>query len=437
MRIIQLTPGSGDNFYCENCLRDLTLVRAFQRAGHDVMMVPMYLPIKTGGEPFPTRAPIFFGGVNVYLQQKFGVFQKTPRWLDKMFDVPFLLKSVGKLAGMTSPKDLGETTISMLKGENGRQQKELLRLADWLVSLQPRPDVIIVSNILLAGMVRILKEKLGIPVVCLLQDEEGFLDTLPVAYAEQGWHLVREHAAVFDALICVSEYYQQVMAERLETPIEKLPTISIGLDVSAFDSTVPVPPVPTIGFLSKMCYDYGLDILINTLHLLRHDDRLKDTRLCVTGGRGPGDKIFLKKMQNRINAIGLADAVEYVDDYSDAARQRFLQNISVMVLPSRKPLAYGLFAMEACAVSRPFVVPDLGVFAELVKNTQAGITYEPNNPVKLADVLRSLLTDPRQIRRLGQNGRKAVETSYSIDETVAKLTVLFSSLCNGDSVQKG
>ena len=33
MRIVQLTPGSGDNFYCENCLRDLTLVRAMQRGG--------------------------------------------------------------------------------------------------------------------------------------------------------------------------------------------------------------------------------------------------------------------------------------------------------------------------------------------------------------------------------------------------------------------
>ncbi|MHC4989047.1 MAG: glycosyltransferase family 1 protein, partial [Planctomycetota bacterium] len=149
MRIVQLTPGSGDNFYCENCLRDLTLVRAFQRAGHDIMMVPMYLPIDTGSQPFPDQAPIFFGGLNVYLQQKLGFFRKTPRWLDCLFDNSLLLKGVGKLAGMTSAKDLGQTTVSMLQGRDGRQEKELLRLADWLAEMDPKPDVIIVSNILL------------------------------------------------------------------------------------------------------------------------------------------------------------------------------------------------------------------------------------------------------------------------------------------------
>jgi len=31
MRIVQITPGSGDNFYCENCLRDVALVRAMRQ----------------------------------------------------------------------------------------------------------------------------------------------------------------------------------------------------------------------------------------------------------------------------------------------------------------------------------------------------------------------------------------------------------------------
>jgi glycosyltransferase involved in cell wall biosynthesis len=430
MRILQLTPGSGDNFYCENCLRDISLVRAFQKAGHDITMVPMYLPIDTGPQPFPSQAPIFFGGINVYLQQKAGFFRKTPRWLDRCFDNSFLLKGIGKLAGMTSAKDLGQTTLSMLQGRDGKQLKELERLADWLASLAPKPDVIIVSNILLAGLAPALKKRLNIPVVCLLQDEEGFLDTLPEPYARQCWQLVRQHAASFNALICVSDYYQQVMQERLDT--ETMPVIPMGLDLAGAEPLTELPSVPTLGFLSKMCHDHGLDILINALHLLRHDDRLKHTMLRVTGGKGPGDKIFLRKMQNRIKAMGLSGAVDYIDDYTDRSRKQFLQNVSVMVLPARKPLAYGLFALEACAASRPFVLPDLGVFPELVEKTHAGVLYHPNNPVRLAESLRSLLTDPQRMLRLGQNGRQAVETIYSIDKTVTKLTELFTSLCNNE-----
>jgi glycosyltransferase involved in cell wall biosynthesis len=428
MRIIQLTPGSGDNFYCENCLRDLALVRAFQRAGHEIMMVPMYLPIDTGAGPFPEQAPIFFGGVNVYLQQKLGLFRKTPRWLDKCFDNSLLLKGVGKLAGMTSAKDLGQTTVSMLQGCDGRQEKELLRLVDWLAAMGPKPDVIVVSNILLAGLAGPLKEKLGIPVVCLLQDEEGFLDTLPELYAEQSWQLVAQNAAAFDALVCVSKYYQQVMRDRLKIGIERMPVIPVGVDPATYEPAHEPPAVPTIGFLARMCHDHGLDILINTVHLLKWDNRLKHIRLRMSGGKSPSDAVFLKKMQNRIKALRLSDSVECVDDYDGPSRKKFLQSLSVMTLPSRKPMAYGLFAMEACACGVPFVVPQTGVFPELAAKTRAGVVYEPNNPVRLAEALRPLLTDPKAIQQLGQKGRQAVEGDYSIDKTVERMVDLFNKL---------
>jgi glycosyltransferase involved in cell wall biosynthesis len=428
MRIVQLTPGSGDNFYCENCLRDLALVRAFQRAGHEITMVPMYLPIDTGPQPFPEQGPIFFGGINVYLQQKLGFFRKTPRWLDRCFDSKFLLKGVGKFAGMTSAKDLGQTTVSMLEGRDGRQEKELLRLANWLAAMDPKPDVILVSNILLAGIAGTLKEKLGVPIVCLLQDEEGFLDALPEPYARQGWQLVGRDAAAFDALICVSTYYQHIMRDRLKFGIERMPVIPVGVDPAAYEPAHQLPAIPTIGFLARMCYDNGLDILINTLHMLKRDDRLKYLRLRITGGRSSVDTIFLRKMQNRLKALRLSESVEVVSDYEGPSRKEFLRSLSVMALPARKPLAYGLFAMEACACGVPFVVPKTGVFPELAAKTGAGVVYEPNNPVRLAETLRPLLTEPKSIEQLGQKGRRAVEDAYSIDTTIERMVKLFKQL---------
>lgn len=428
MRIIQLTPGSGDNFYCENCLRDLTLVRAFQRAGHEITMLPMYLPIDPGSESFPPQAPIFFGGVNVYLQQKLSFFRKTPRWLDRCFDSPLLLKGVGKLAGMTSAKDLGQTTLSMLAGNDGKQQKELKRLTDWLVSLDPKPDVVVVSNILLAGLARSLRDNLNVPIVCLLQDEEGFLDTLPEPYAQQCWQLVCQNAKVFDALICVSEYYQKVMQDRLELDSKRLPVIPMGLDLSAYEPALQSPVVPTLGFLSRMCYTQGLDILINVLHLLKRDERLKDARLHISGGKSPADKVFLKKMQNRLKVLRLTDSVAYFSDYDNDSRKKFLQDLSVMVVPARVPPAYGLYALEACASGVPFVTPNIGAFPELARKTQAGVLYEPNNAAKLSETLRSLLADPNMASELGRKGRQAIEDYYSVEKTTEKLINLFASL---------
>ncbi|MHC5082867.1 MAG: glycosyltransferase family 4 protein [Planctomycetota bacterium] len=428
MRIIQLTPGSGDNFYCENCLRDLTLVRAMQQAGSDMLMVPMYLPIEIESAPIASDQPIFFGGLNVYLQQKCSLFRKTPRWMDKWLDAPALLRQLGKFAGMTNAKELGQTTLSMLKGADGKQLKELDRLVDWLQQMDPEPDVIVLSNILLAGLAPALKERLKIPVVCLLQDEEGFLDSLAAPYDTQCWDLVREHAKSFDALIAISDYFQDIMADRLQVDADQIQVIPMGLKLDDFDLAAPLPDVPTVGFLSRTSYDHGLDILINAVHILKRDENLAQTKLRITGGSSPADKRFLKQMAGRIEALDLTDSIEFIDNYDRQRRIEFLQSLSVMVLPSRQPLAYGLFAMEACAAARPFVVPDIGVFKEIATKTQAGVLYEPNNPVKLAETLKPLLNDPQTTMQLGQKGRSGIEQHYTIEKTVNEMTELFNSL---------
>ena len=132
MRIVHLTPGAGDHFYCENCLRDSALLSALQRLGHEVLMVPLYLPAY-GDKPIEVnKAPIFFGGINVWLQQHVKLFRHTPRWMDRLLDSPRLLKAASRQIGLTSARELGETTSSMLLGPQGRQAKELDRLIEWL-----------------------------------------------------------------------------------------------------------------------------------------------------------------------------------------------------------------------------------------------------------------------------------------------------------------
>src|SRR5690348_9906025 len=123
MNIIQLTPGAA-GMYCGGCIRDNALVGALRRAGHDALMVPLYTPIKTD-EPSNSYDRIFFGGLNVYLQQKSAIFRKMPGWLDRPLDSAALLQWVAGFGVKTRAEDVGDLMISMLKGEDGYQAKEL------------------------------------------------------------------------------------------------------------------------------------------------------------------------------------------------------------------------------------------------------------------------------------------------------------------------
>ena len=44
MNLVQITPGAG-GMYCGGCFRDNALVAALRRAGHEALMVPLYLPL--------------------------------------------------------------------------------------------------------------------------------------------------------------------------------------------------------------------------------------------------------------------------------------------------------------------------------------------------------------------------------------------------------
>src|SRR5258708_6993461 len=157
MRIAFITAGAA-GMYCGSCLRDNALVTALRARGHDALPVPTYTPL-TLDEPEAHHSKVFLGGVNVYLQDKSRLFRHTPRFLDKLFDAPRLLQWAGRLATRTDYSKLGGLTISMLEGTDGHQVKEVHRLADWLKG-EVKPEVVLLTNVLLSGIVPVLTELL-------------------------------------------------------------------------------------------------------------------------------------------------------------------------------------------------------------------------------------------------------------------------------------
>ncbi|MFC1760917.1 glycosyltransferase [Planctomycetota bacterium] len=428
MKIIQITPGSGDNFYCENCLRDRALVRALRAQGHDVLMVPLYLPLRAEAQETITDVPIFYGGINVYLQQKLGLFRKTPRWLDKLFDSRGLLAWAGRKVGMTSARDLGETTLSMLKGEHGRQVKELHRLMDWLVSEPEKPDVVILSNILLGGLAAPLRECLQVPVVCLLQDEEDFVDSLTEPYVSESWDLMRRCIANLDALVAVSRTYAERIGPRLEIPDDKLHVVYMGLALDQYAPAAKPPEPPVVGYLSRTCPVRGLDTLVDAFILLKQTPTLKSLALHISGGQSSADEGFLRDIKHRLTQAGVIDDVTFTPEFLGPERLAFLQSLTVMCVPEREEVAYGLYALEALATGVPVVQPAVGVFPELLALTGGGTLVETHSPEAFAAALKPWLVDPEGARNLGLQGRQGMEEHFDVEKTGGALINVLKGL---------
>jgi glycosyltransferase involved in cell wall biosynthesis len=425
MRIVQLTAGTG-SYHCGTCIRDNALVTELRRQGHDALLVPLYLPL-TLDEPIATETPLFYGGINVYLQQKLPFFRNSPRWLDHLLDAPKLLMAAGSRAGMTSPRELGELTLSMLRGEEGAQTKELDRLVDWLVS-DIRPEVVCLSNVLLIGVARRIREATGAAIACMLQGEDTFLDSLPEPQRTLSWKEISKRAVDVDALLAVSHYYGDLMQDRAHFPAEKMHVVHAGVSLGGYEPAAAPPDPPVLGYLARMCHTKGLSALIDTFIQIRANGRVPNLRLHVVGSQTSEDVRYVAGLQKRLAEKGLSDAVQFFANVERDEKIRLLRGFSVMSVPATYGESFGLYVIEALAAGVPVVQPRHAAFPELIEATGGGVLYEPGNVRAHAAAIESLLLDPAHARELGRNGRRVALQRFGMEQITADTMTIFERL---------
>jgi glycosyltransferase involved in cell wall biosynthesis len=421
MNIVQITPGAGAMF-CGNCFRDNALVATLRQKGHSVLMVPLYLPLTLDEEDQTDGLPVFFNGINVYLEQKSAFFREAPAWLHNLFAAPALLKLAAGQAAKTRAADLGDITLSMMRGEEGNQARELEQLIAFLKT-QSKPDIICLSNALLAGMARRLKVELGVPIACVLQGEDSFLDGLPDSFRDLAWRTLAERCRDVDLFIPPTNYFASLMRERLGLPADRMRVIYNGINLDGYEKNGAANPgAPTLGYFARMCREKGLDTLVEAFILLKERNTVKNLKLKVGGGCGPSDLAFVHALRERLKAKVFHDDVEFHPNVDRAGKQEFFRSLSVFSVPALYGEAFGLYVIEALASGVPVVQPRHAAFPELVEVSGGGVVCEPRNPKALADALEKLLQNPEQARSLGEAGRKAVEEKFNAgrmaDETL-------------------
>jgi glycosyltransferase involved in cell wall biosynthesis len=412
MKILYLTGGAGQ-MYCGSCLRDNALATELLARGHDVTLLPVYTPTLTD-ERNVSYDKVFFGGVSVYLEQYLPIFRKSPKWLDGIWDSKPMLSFASRRSISTSPKMLGEMTVSMLKGEAGFQQKEISKMLDWL-SVAGKPDVISLPYSLLLGLAKPLKDALDRPVLCTLQGEDLFLDGLEEPYRSESKQLISEHLKYIDAFISVSQYYAEFMPRYLGVPAEKIRVVPLGINLEGYskkerDSSQPF----TIGFFARVAPEKGLHVLAESYRQLRKNGRLENARLSAAGYLAPEHRSYLSEIQEAMNQAELSSEFKYEGVVDRQQKIAFLQSIDVLSVPATYNEPKGIFLLEAMACGVPVLQPRRGGFTEVVERTGGGLLVEPDNVEALAEGILKLARDSDLRASLGENGFKNVREHYSV-----------------------
>ena len=407
--------------FCGSCMHDNTWARALMAHGAEVSLIPTYTPIRVDEENV-SDSRVFFGGINVYLASQWRWWPAVPSFLKHWLDHPAIIRWATSKAVSNDAKQLGQLTLDMLAGESGPQRDQVEELARF-IGEQLKPDIVVFSNALLAGSVRRIKQLFAGPVLCVLQGDDIFLDSLPDSHRESVLKALRNRARDFDGFITHSRYYAEHMAAELSIPLDRFHQLPLGIDLTGHDGQPrPASDPFTIGYFARLCPEKGLHLLVEAF--ARLNAKYPRTRLRVGGYLGDRDRQYFEQVRSQ--AARLGPAFEFIGSpASQAEKVEFLKSLDVLSVPTVYREPKGLSILEALANGTPVVQPAHGAFPELIESTQGGLLFKPGNLDDLVTKWESLLLNPNERLRLVTIGQRNVRESFSVTALAEQSMRLF------------
>lgn len=404
MHIVFLTAGAA-GMYCGACLRDAALIGALRAAGHDVLVVPLYTPLKLEHE-LP-HDEVYFGGLNVYLEQSFPPWRWIPASWRRVLDRPRTLNWIARFGLDTEPVKLGALTVSMLRGAEGHQRAQLDQLVAHLAAGPAgAADCFHLNNALLSGIAPALRARFGKPVLCSLLGEDSFLGAFSNRHQSEAREALQQNAAAIAGFLIPYADYAAAMHAWIGADRDRYWVVPPGVAVPK--TTAPSPSGPfTVGYLSVITPRKGLETLVEAVIQARTAGDPLELRIA-------GQVLapaYWKRIEKRLQTAGVPFMM--LGELDAAGKAAFWGEVHALALPTRVPESKGLVALEAMAAGRAVLVPNHGIFPEMLQRCGGGALAAPEDVASWARILAAWSRDPAELAHLGQRGREGVARDYS------------------------
>jgi glycosyltransferase involved in cell wall biosynthesis len=112
-------------------------------------------------------------------------------------------------------------------------------------------------------------------------------------------------------------------------------------------------------------------------------------------------------------------------------RERLLEIVAgamFVVMPSVWPENFPYAVLEAFALGKPVVASAVGGLPEMIEDEVTGLLVEPRDAAGLAAALKRLTADRGLARRMGEAGRRRVETEWDAASHYRSIRALYGSL---------
>jgi phosphatidylinositol alpha-1,6-mannosyltransferase len=173
--------------------------------------------------------------------------------------------------------------------------------------------------------------------------------------------------------------------------------------------------------VARLDLNKGHDYVLKALAILKEQGLTPNYTIV---GQGP-EEMSLRKM---VQDLGLEDQVVFTGFVPDNQLPAIYTSCDIFVMASREipgrldlVEGFGISFLEASASGLPVVAGDSGGISDAVQNGKTGLLVNPDDPEEIAFAIKRVLTDNSLARRLGNEGRRWIETEMSWEHVARRM----------------
>ncbi|OWY65911.1 glycosyl transferase [cyanobacterium TDX16] len=176
---------------------------------------------------------------------------------------------------------------------------------------------------------------------------------------------------------------------------------------------------PVFLFVGHILPRKGLQILLAACKILQQQGYREYTLQVV--GNGPQQEELAKFAQEH----HLTDCIQWVGRVDYNLISTYFRNADVFVLPTLED-TWGVVVLEAMLLGKPVLCSTSAGTAELIVNGENGYVFDPNQPEKLAELMRQFIDRPTAIEDMGKKAQQIMSqyTPEAASKCLAQVTNL-------------
>jgi glycosyltransferase involved in cell wall biosynthesis len=236
--------------------------------------------------------------------------------------------------------------------------------------------------------------------------------------AELGLRVLLQDRAV---IFAESSYQDRYSWIRRTATIQNMPIVSELIDINA-----PKFSAPTLGYIGTVRPDRGSKTMFRALGILQQEGY--NAALECVGPAASGHKEELSELQSNLGLQDVRMPGYLPPDQGWKRMARCHVGIAMLKKTPNFVGSYPTKLFEYMALGLPVITSDIPMYQDVVEDSGCGLAADPESPRDVAEKIATLISDPERARRMGEEGRKAVQENFNWGKEGRKLIEFYDTI---------